>query len=89
MGIVGVKAWVRWVGGKYQRYFFCLKVRRRRRRYSGGEERRPTEGVRKVGDERDDVEGQGSVDMYVGVARENEDDVVVENADLNVVRDAE
>ena len=32
---------------------------------------------------------RGSVDVYVGVVRNNEDDVVAINADLNVVRDAE
>ncbi len=31
---------------------------------------------------------RGSIDKYVGVVRENEEDVVVVNADLNVVRDA-
>jgi hypothetical protein len=43
----------------------------------------------KDGMERSGVEGRGSVDIYVGVVRRNEEDVVVVNADTNVVRDAE
>ncbi len=43
----------------------------------------------KDGMERSGVEGQGSVDIYVGVVRKNEEDVVVINADTNVIRDAE
>ena len=46
-------------------------------------------GRRKDGMERSGVKGQGLVDVYVGVVRNNEDDVVAINADLNVVRDAE
>jgi hypothetical protein len=44
---------------------------------------------RKDGKGRSGIEGQGSVDIYVGVVLENEEDVVVVNADTNVVRDAE
>ncbi len=39
--------------------------------------------------ERGGVEGQGSVDIYVGVVLGNKEAVVVVNADTNVVRDAE
>ncbi len=42
----------------------------------------------KDGMERSGVEGQGSVDIYVGVVRKNEEDVVVINADADVVRNA-
>ncbi len=45
-------------------------------------------GVKTVGG-RGGVGDQGSVDIYVGVVLENEEDVVVVNADTNVVRDAE
>ncbi len=38
---------------------------------------------------RSGVECQGSVDIYVGVVLGNEENVVVVNADTNVVRDAE
>jgi hypothetical protein len=39
--------------------------------------------------ERSGVESQGSVDIYVGVVRQDEEDVVVINANANVVRNAE
>ncbi len=39
--------------------------------------------------ERSGVESQESVDIYVGVVRKNEEDVVIINADTNVICDAE
>jgi hypothetical protein len=78
------------VEGKYQRVFFLFRL------FEGVGDGSPVawrsgrrRGGKKAGRERSGVESQGSIDIYVGVVLENEENVVVVGADTNVMRDAE